>query len=95
LSDIGSEHAPLRCLHGFNLQPGIDMRKMKYLAIATGIALLAGLIALLMAAGPAAALFGKFIIIVAVLGFAGVALSYLMQQAQEALDMRNEQSYWH
>lgn len=71
------------------------MQKMKYLAIATGTTLLAGIVALLMDASPAAALFGKFVIAVALLGFAGIALSYLMQQAQEALAISNEQSYWH
>lgn len=71
------------------------MQTMKYLAIATGATLFAGIVVLLMAAGPEAALFGKFVIAVAFLGFAGIALSYLMQQAQEALAIRNEQSYWH
>jgi hypothetical protein len=95
LSDIGGARAPVRCLHGFNLQPAIDMRKIKFLTTAASVALFAGLVALLMAAGPEAALFGKFVIAVAALGFAGIVLGYLMQQAQEALTMRNEQSHWH
>lgn len=71
------------------------MRTMKFLAIVAGITSLAGVIALMLAAGAGSALFAKFVIAVAALGFVGLVLSYLMQLAQEALAIRNEESYWH
>ena len=71
------------------------MQNMKYLAIFAGIALFAGLVALVMAAGPLVALVGKLVIAFSLMGFAATATTYVMDQSVAALAMRNEDFHWH
>ena len=66
------------------------MRNLKYLAIFVGITLFAGLVALVLAANPFVALFGKLALAAAGIGFAASATTYVMDQSVAALAIRNK-----
>jgi len=72
-----------------------DMPNMKYVAVFAAIALCAGLMALVIAAGPVVALLGKLAIAVSVMGFAASATAYVMEQSVAAQAIRNEDFHWH
>ena len=71
------------------------MRNIKTLAIFAAITLLAGFVALALAASPVVAAIGKLTIAIAVLGFAATATMYLMDQAAAALAFHNEDFHWY
>lgn len=71
------------------------MRNLKYLTISAGFILLAGIVALVLAANPHIALLGKLAIALAVIGFVAGAMRYLAEQSLAALALRNEDFHWH
>jgi hypothetical protein len=65
------------------------------MAIFAGIALMAGLAVLVLAASPLVAAIGKLTIALAVIGSAATATMYLMDQATAALAFHNEDFHWY
>ena len=76
------------------VQQAHDLRKIKQLTVFSAFTLLAGIVALALAASPVIALIGKLVIVVACVAFAAAAMAYVTIQSFAAHVHRNENFRW-